>query len=361
MNKIGILLLGISMICSVSTAKPVPEARGVWVEFIKRSWGTVSSAQVKQIVQDLHQNRFNMIFPLTREYAGKVIYPSKLAPASQPDILPLLVQEGHKKGVQVHAWMPCLIGGFLTPDPVLAAHPQWAVVFKDGKNCFDRPIDKCYWWYDPSNPEVREYFKSLVREIAAQHVDGINFDWLRINGDWCYSSTFRTGFRHKYGVDPLEIKTPEQEQQWKDYRVEVVSAFFQDLHDAAKSVNPKIKLSAAVAPDPEECKAGRNQDWLEWSKQLDFIFPMIYRHPDPSITVDAKRILQQAHCPVYIGLGGDESKDLSADSYAQMIQLVRASGARGFSFYRYDMPDKTDYLNRSDLEYFKKTVCRDKQ
>jgi uncharacterized lipoprotein YddW (UPF0748 family) len=350
------------MVINSVFAKTLPgkELRGVWVEFTDRSWGKVTDTQIKEIVRDLDDNHLNTIFPLTRDYSGGMIYPSIVSTTVQANVLPLLVKEAHQRKIQVHAWMPCLIAGFITKDPILLKHPDWAVTYKDGKTCLDHPIDKCYWWFDPSVPGVRNHLINLVQEMVRQGVDGINFDWLRINGDWTWSSTYRSGFQAQYEIDPMDIKTPEQEKQWHDYRVEIITSLAKEMRDAAKAINPQIKISAAVAPDPEECRKGRLQDWLKWTEFLDFIFPMIYRHPDPSVTSDAKKLIAISKCPVYIGMGGDECMDLTAEQYAELITQARASGTKGFSFYRYDLPNKKTYLNKADLEYFKKTVLRDK-
>lgn len=332
------------------------ELRGVWVEFTPRSWGKASDTQVRDIIRDLDKNNFNAIFPLARDYSGGMLYTSAYSSTAHATILPVMINEAHKRGIEVHAWMPSLIGGFITPDPVLKQHPDWAVVYKDGKSCLERPIDKCYWWLDPSNPGVREHLKNLAKEMARQGVDGINLDWLRISPAHTWSTTFRDGFRNKYGVDPLTINTPDMEAKWTQYRIEVVTSLASEIRSAAKSVNPKIKISAAVAPDPEECKSARLQDWLAWTDFLDFIFPMLYQPPTPELTAKAKELMAKAKCPVYIGLGGDETRFSEASTYGQLIQYVRESGSKGYSFYRLDLPDKTHYLNRADLEALKKTV-----
>jgi uncharacterized lipoprotein YddW (UPF0748 family) len=359
-NLNRIICMGVLLCAGLALAAPMKEYRGVWVEFTDRSWGKTDEKELVQLVDDLSQNNFNAISPLTRDYSGGMLYASNLSTPVQPHILPGLVKEAHKRGMQVHAWMPCLIAGFLKPDPVLLQHPDWGIVYKDGKNCLDRPVDKVYWWYDPSNPGVREHMKGLAKEIAAEGVDGINLDWLRTNPEWTYSETFRKGFEAKYGFDPIDCKTPAQEKLWHDYRVGIITSLAKEIRDAAKSVNPKIKISAAVAPDPAECRESRLQDWQEWTKFLDFIFPMIYRAPDKSITTDAKKLIKIAHCPVYIGLGGDETLKAPAADYNKMIQQVRRSGAKGFSFYRYDQPDRSIYMNLDDLVWLRVNSLKNK-
>lgn len=337
-------------------AEPKVESRGVWIEFLSRSWGRVDQVQVDEMVKALSDNHFNMILPLTREYTGGVLYKSKYAYSSQPELLKQLVQTAHQRKMQVHAWMPVLIAGFNLPDKILLDHPSWAVVNKQGKSCLQEPISGNYWWYDPSNPEVREYLTNLVREIAQQRVDGINLDWLRINDEWTYSSTFRSGFKSKYDIDPIEINSAEQRENWHQYRVDIVTSLARQLRDTAKSVNPRIKVSAAVAPNPIECKRDRFQDWLQWTEFLDFIYPMLYRSPDESIVTQSKSIIGQSKCPIYIGLGGDEGVNLPASGWVDLIKLVRDSGAKGFSIYRYEPPDRNSYLNQTDLEVLRFTV-----
>ncbi len=355
-----IMVLGLLILSSLSLAAPIKEYRGVWVEFIGRSWGNTDEKRVVQMVDDLYQNHFNAISPLTRDYSGGMLYPSQLSPAVQPEVLPIMVREAHRRGMQVHAWMPCLIAGFIKPDPVLLQHPDWAVVYLDGKNCLDRPIDKVYWWYDPSHPGVRTHLVGLAKEMAAQGVDGINLDWLRINPEWTYSEGFRKGFRSQYGFDPIDCKTSQQEKLWHDYRVEVVTSLAKEIRDAAKKVNPRIKISAAVAPNPQECRENRLQDWQEWTRFLDFIFPMIYRSPDSQIAKDARNLRKICHCPVYVGLGGDEAMKAAGGEFNEMIQQVRKSGSRGFSIYRYEQPARSDYLNLDDLAQLRVNTLKKK-
>ncbi len=113
------------------------------------------------------------LFPYSHYVSGKRGTP----PDGRMDILAELIALAHQKGIAVHAWVNpvrLLPGSALDParrdelcgGEAAALHPEWAVVYADGK-----------MYYDIGIPEVRTLIADGVYEIVSRYdVDGVVFD-----------------------------------------------------------------------------------------------------------------------------------------------------------------------------------------
>ena len=87
------------------------------------------------------------------------------------DPLAVMVEEGHRRGMQVHAWinvMPAWRGG--TPPKELKqlynAHPEWMWYDQNGKR---QELSKDFYVsLNPALPEVRRYLVNLCRDIVGR-------------------------------------------------------------------------------------------------------------------------------------------------------------------------------------------------
>ena len=146
-------------------------------------------------------------------------------------------------GLEVHGWMwcmPCLI------DAVISTHPDWYNVNAKGESAVDKPAYVDYYKFlDPARPEVREFVRDTVRELAAiPGLTGVHLDYIRHpdailpSGLWSkygivqdkvyppydygYTEYSRRVFKAKTGVDPIELKDPETHAAWMQYRLDSV-------------------------------------------------------------------------------------------------------------------------------------------
>jgi len=93
------------------------------------------------------------------------------APATTFDPLEFAITEGHKRGIEVHAWLnpyraEKTVGQYvLSPNHVVKQHPEWVIQYSNLKVL------------DPGLPAVREYDTKVIMDIVRRYdIDGIHFD-----------------------------------------------------------------------------------------------------------------------------------------------------------------------------------------
>jgi uncharacterized lipoprotein YddW (UPF0748 family) len=90
--------------------------------------------------------------------------------------------------------------------------------------------------------------------------------------DFCYCDTCRSKFKAQTGIDPMEMKEPSANEEWKQFRYDaitnMVNLIAEGVHERGK------EISASVFATPTRARKLVRQAWDEWN--LDFVFPMIY-------------------------------------------------------------------------------------
>jgi len=255
-------------------------------------------------------------------------------------------------GLEVHAWMwtmPCLL------PSVLKAHPDWYNVNAKGESAWDKPAYVSYYKFlDPARPEVREFIRETVRELAAiPGLTGIHLDYVRHpdailpSGLWSkygivqdkvyppydygYTEYSRAAFKKLHGVDPITMKDPEADAAWLQYRLDTVVDLVNDyLVPAAKQGGKKI--SAAVFPGPGRAKTMVRQDWGRF--RLDAFHPMLYHTFYDAGPEFVKTYTQEAvrtvKAPVYSGLFVGP---LNEADFARTVRMALEGGAPGVSLF----------------------------
>lgn len=263
-------------------------------------------------------------------------------------ILPLAGREG----LEVHAWMWCM--PCLLPD-VMRDHPDWYNVNAEGESAVDKPAYVDYYKFlDPARPEVREFIQGTVKELAATPgLAGIHLDYIRHpdailpSGLWSkygivqdkvypaydygYTEYSRRLFKAKHGIDPIELKDPEQDRNWMQYRLDSVVDLVNDYLVPAAHAGGKT-ITAAVFPGPSRARVMVRQDWGRF--KIDAFLPMLYHRfyqAGPAFvrqyTLEAVATVTQ---PVYSGLFVGP---LGAAEFAQTIEIALSAGASGVSIF----------------------------
>ncbi len=277
-----------------------PEIRSIWLDR-----GTIVRAGSEQglarLFDQLAQAGINTVFFETLN-ASYPIYPSKVAPQQNPlirgwDPLASSVKLAKERGMELHAWVWAFAAGNRRhnevigvnseyPGPVLAANPTWAGYDNQGQMI---PPGQGKHFFDPANPQLREYLLNLYEEIVTRYdVDGLQLDYIRYpfqdpsaGRSYGYGIAARTQFRQLYGVDPATI-TPSQTdlwQKWTAFRTQQVDSFVAQVSQRLRQKRPNLTLSVAVFPLPERERIDKiQQHWEVWAKRgdIDLIVPMTY-------------------------------------------------------------------------------------
>ncbi|MEH1894197.1 MAG: family 10 glycosylhydrolase [Nostoc sp.] len=277
-----------------------PEIRAVWLDR-----GTIvragSKAGLAQIFDRLAQTGINTVFFETVN-AGYTIYPSQVAKEQNPLIhgwnpLEDAVKLAHERDMELHAWVWTFAAGNQRhneiinaspnyPGPVLAAHPDWANYDNLGNMI---PVGQTKPFFDPANPEVRQYLLKLYEEIVTRYdVDGLQLDYIRYpfqdpsaGRTYGYGKAARAQFQQLTGIDPIDISPsqPDLWQKWTTFRTEQVDSFVAKVSEQLRQKRPNLILSVAVFPLPEQERIQKiQQNWETWARRgdVDLIVPMTY-------------------------------------------------------------------------------------
>jgi uncharacterized lipoprotein YddW (UPF0748 family) len=238
---------------------------------------------------------------------------------------------------------------------ILQSHPDWYNVNAKGESAAAKPAYVDYYKFlDPARPEVREYIRDTVRELAAiPGLAGIHLDYIRHpdailpSGLWSkygivqdkvypaydygYTDYSRARFKSQTGVDPMTLADPEASAAWLKYRLDSVVDLVNDyLVPAAKQGGKAI--TAAVFPGPSRARTMVRQDWGRF--KLDAFLPMLYHSfyeagPEfvRTYTEEAVRTVSvPVHSGLYVG-------PLSDADFLRTIRAALDGGASGVSLF----------------------------
>jgi uncharacterized lipoprotein YddW (UPF0748 family)/N-acetylmuramoyl-L-alanine amidase len=230
--------------------------------------------QVRPTSDSLYQSKY---FPWSKYLTGT----QGLEPTDSFDPLEFWVEEAHKRGLTLHAWInPYRITkksssdakddlSALAPSNPARLHPNWVVKHTDGN-----------FYYDPGIPEVRKLIIDGVTEIIDNYqVDGIHFDDYFYPGkDFNDKVTYK-----KYGAGFKNID---------DWRRSNVDKLIENLSKSIKSQNKDIRFGISPFgiwankksnPLGSDTNGGESYnshyaDTRKWVKEhlIDYIAPQLY-------------------------------------------------------------------------------------
>ena len=167
------------------------EFRAAWIASVANiDWPSkpgLSSFEQKseaiQLLDYLQKNQFNAVILQVRPQAD-AFYQSALEPwsyfltgeqgvAPEPyyDPLTFWIEESHKRGLELHAWLnPYRAhhnkGSNISNQSVVKTNPEMVYLLEEG-----------YWWMDPALKSTQDKTSAVVLDIVKRYdVDGIHFD-----------------------------------------------------------------------------------------------------------------------------------------------------------------------------------------
>jgi uncharacterized lipoprotein YddW (UPF0748 family) len=169
------------------------EVRAVWVATVHNidiglhTSEAAYKGMLLVMLDRIKANNFNVMFFQVRPM-NDAFYPSSHAPFSRYltgtegvdpgwDVLAFVIEEAHKRGIEVHAWLnPYRVSNITTPkDEQLAAlhddnyakqNPDFVLVDNNGRLILN-----------PGEHQVRMYLRNVIDELITNYaIDGIHFD-----------------------------------------------------------------------------------------------------------------------------------------------------------------------------------------
>lgn len=273
-------------------AQPKTEIRATWLTTLggldwprKKAFSDAgTAAQKKELTDQLDQLKaahFNTVLFQTR-LRGDVVYPSAIEPFSECltghtgaaphyDPLKFAIEECHKRGMELHAWIVCIpIGN----KRQVGLHKSQSVVKKQPGLC---KFFNGTWYLDPGNPGTADYLSRIVKEIVTRYdIDGIHLDYIRYpeKGErFPDRNTYR-----KYGHG-------QELGQWRRNNLtQIVRRIYTDV----KTLKPWIKVSSSPIGKYNDTNRYSSYGWnaydmvyqdaQQWLEEgiLDALFPMMY-------------------------------------------------------------------------------------
>lgn len=282
------------MACTAASAQDVQyqcldvpvEIRGIWIDA-----GAIPKTEegIRELVRSYHRANLNVLFPEVVA-RGYTVYPSKLIDrdprfAGAIDPLPIIIDEAHSLGMEVHPWVWVFRAGY-TKDKgaILTRNPGWVELSKEGKELSPNGG----YWISPVVPEAQDFLVNLYSELVANYdVDGLHLDYIRYEVEdripYGYSPQSRAKFEQQYGIDPIDIDRLSFHQiEWNKFRERHVNTLVHRTALQMRAIKPDIKVSAAVGSDPKTARLNLMQNWVHWvdNKWVDFLTPMAYSSSD---------------------------------------------------------------------------------
>ena len=280
--------------------QPKREFRGAWLHIVGNTQiRTMSEAQVKemfiQTLDSLEQAGCNAVIFQVRPQAD-AFYPSHLEPWSRfltgvqgqapvPlwDPLQFMIEESHKRGMELHAWCnPYRVTSNdkeeLAPDHLFFSNPD----------IFKRYGTQLY--FDPGEPASREHTVSVIADIVRRYdVDAIHFD------DYFYPYPVKY---EEFHDDASFVKYAKEQgfEYWQkgDWRRNNVAILMKELNDTIKSIKPWVRFGISpfgihrnLSETPDSSGSATNglsnyealfADVPDWGLKgyIDYIVPQLY-------------------------------------------------------------------------------------
>ncbi len=275
-------------------ANPKFEFRGAWIAtVINLDWPPTSLTNVDfqkeklvELLDELKASGINAVFFQIRSEAD-AMYASNLEPwsfyltgkqgkAPEPfyDPLEFAVEEAHKRGMELHAWLNPYrvsrnVGAYPVDDQhVSVQHPDWIIQINNIKVL------------NPGLAEVRDFVKDVVMDVVLRYnVDGIHFD------DYFYPYP-----PNQIGSQDLSTYNADKRGFTRigDWRRDNINLMVKSVYENIKAAKPFVKFgispfgiwkngvpSGIVGLDAYNVIYGDAVAWLD-ARTVDYVAPQLY-------------------------------------------------------------------------------------
>ena len=246
---------------------------------------------IRTIMRNCRQAGFNTVLWQVRGN-GTVAYRSRIEPWSAAyehrdpgfDPLQIAVQEAHRQGLRIEAWMN-VMPGWRGPKPppiknqLWHTHPEWFLHDAGGKR---QPLGKFYVILNPCLPEVRRHIANVVDELVTNYdVDGVHLDYVR----YAWETTPNARKVYPRDSETLRIYRSQTGKQpdgdppaWDRWRADQLTRLVGEVKDRLQRRRPGATLTAAVWSSPRRGYEEYFQDSIAWLRTglVDAVMPMAY-------------------------------------------------------------------------------------
>lgn len=363
---------GTKKICRLNV---LTEMRAVWISYLEFMQAKGMNAEefttyISEIFDNTVEMKMNAVIVHVRPF-GDALYTSKYFPWSEfltgeqgkypgYDPLEIMVEEAHKRDLQIHAWInPYRISNSTDLDKLADDNPakKW-LTDKDASN--DRNVltyDKKLY-YNPASKEVRTLIAKGIKEIINLYdVDGIHMD------DYFYPAFSKTNYKNVFDSEEYNAYVNLRKQQgrkymsienWRRYQVNTLIKY---IHSMIQKLDDSVLFGISPGGyidylDDEFRWYVDYKEWLSSDEYIDYICPQIYWNFSKNNTYPFTETINKwlsfrtsKTVRMYIGIAAykvNATKEgemgwYDDDVLCNMILSARKTGkVDGFFFFRYE-------------------------
>ncbi|MBQ7323993.1 MAG: family 10 glycosylhydrolase [Clostridia bacterium] len=270
------------------------EGRGMWHRPNASRIRENSLEGVKAFAQSLYDLGINTLYVETF-WHGMTTYYSPYLQMQHPrmakysygeygnDYTLALLEECHKLGIEVHAWVELLNLKNPFRADISYVQPEWLYTDLDGA---------VSGYADPSSDSYQAFLENVLTEMTQLYpFDGISYDYIRYAETTTYGSYIDCGFtdnsiekfKQAYGYlgeclqEDLKTNLTLREQ-WHAFKQAQITSLVKRMSTSLRATNPDLILSASPYGFIDQAKEIYMQDIERWVKNgyLDVVRPMIY-------------------------------------------------------------------------------------
>ncbi|MEN6520583.1 MAG: alpha amylase family protein [Armatimonadota bacterium] len=263
--------------------KHTDKTKVLWCDAEANLWALDSHEKVAELAGQCKEAGIDVIAVDVKPLTGVVLYNSRIAPRIKAwsgreypenyDLLQVMVEEGHRAGIAVHASIN-VFAEASTEQPeggAAIAHPEWQCIKyeldKNGKARLvptSKAADQHFAIFvNPANQDVQAYELSIISEIISNYdVDGIVLDRMRYPGIHAdFSELSKEMFEKWIGakverfpedifeIDPLPgcgVIRGKHFGSWMEWRAKVIHDFAADVRRTVKSIRAEAQVGVYV-------------------------------------------------------------------------------------------------------------------
>lgn len=342
-NRLYSFLLLLSAALGVSAESPKQEFRGAWLHTVyqgqyKKQTTAQNQAYLRNLLDSLQLTGVNAVIFQVRPQAD-AFYDSKLEPWSRfltddgakpkPywDPLQFMVEECHKRGMELHAWLnPYRVTTnakqTLPKGHIYHKHPERFVRY-DGK-----------MYFNPGLPENREFIGKVVEDIVSRYdIDAIHFD------DYFYPYPAKG----KDFDDAAAFAKYGKGMARDDWRRHNVDLLIEELNTRIKKLKPWVRFGISPfgiwrnkTSDPRGSDTNGLQNYdalyadvLLWEEKgwIDYLLPQLYWELDHKAA--SSRILadwwdENSGHNRHLYIGQDVERCISKGELGEKVEISRS-------------------------------------